>query len=284
MSLIKLPTINAKGDLAKMNWSLREDAVANWAPEIVAAAEDETTITIYDVIGEDWWTGEGVTSKRIAAALRKIGERDVTVNINSAGGNFFEGIAIYNHLKEHPAKVTVRVMGLAASAASVIAMAGDEILVAETGFLMIHNAWTIVVGNRHDIAGEVETLASFDNSMAELYAKRSGENVEAAASWMDKETWFSGKDAVENGLATGLLGQEEIDEDPRAKETASQVRSAILVDNSLRQTNPTMSRSERRALLSDFKGGTSSATPEPAKPSAGEFSSAVDALVSSINA
>ncbi|MBN0106041.1 Clp protease ClpP, partial [Pseudomonas aeruginosa] len=93
----------------------------------------------YEPIGYDWWTGEGVTAKRIAGALRAIGgDVDVTVNINSPGGDVFEGLAIYNLLREHKGKVTVRVLGLAASAASFIAMAADEVKIARAGFLMIH--------------------------------------------------------------------------------------------------------------------------------------------------
>ena len=108
-----------------------EGAIDRWKPEVHAAADDDNSISIYDVIGEDFWTGEGVTVKRIDAALRKIGNRDVVVNINSPGGDVFEGIAIYNRLREHPAKVQVKVMGLAASAASIIAMAGDEIQIGD---------------------------------------------------------------------------------------------------------------------------------------------------------
>src|SRR5690606_18124282 len=91
-----------------------------------AAIDGSDTITILDVIGYDWWTGEGVTAKRVSAALRAIGEKPVTVLINSPGGDFFEGVTIYNMLRAHPSKVTVQILGIAASAASVIAMAADE--------------------------------------------------------------------------------------------------------------------------------------------------------------
>src|SRR5690606_23214700 len=121
--------------------------LAKWAERPQAAeGDDPNTISIYDVIGEDWWTGGGFTAKRAAAALRSIGKNPVTVNVNSPGGDMFEGIAIYNLLREHPAEVTVNVMGLAASAASIIAMAGDKINVALGSFVMIHNAWGIVIG------------------------------------------------------------------------------------------------------------------------------------------
>ncbi len=108
-------------------------ALSKWNPDVrSASADDESdnTISILDQIGEDWWTGGGVTAKRVGAALRQIGKKDVVVTINSPGGDYFEGLAIYNQLREHPAKVTVKILGIAASAASVIAMAGDEVQIA----------------------------------------------------------------------------------------------------------------------------------------------------------
>jgi ATP-dependent Clp protease protease subunit len=126
------------------------------------------------VIGQDPWTGEGVTSKADRGALRPSARSDVTVNINSPGGDFFEGIAIYSLLREHPHNVTVKVMGLAASAASIIAMAGDKIEISDIGFLMVHNAWALAVGNRHDMREAADTLEPFDDAMAGLYAARAG--------------------------------------------------------------------------------------------------------------
>lgn len=87
--------------------------------------------------------GEGVTAKRISAALRAIGEQDIVVNLNSPGGDMFEGLAIYNLLRAHSGKVTVNILGIAASAASIIAMAGDEIKMGRGAFLMIHNCWAM---------------------------------------------------------------------------------------------------------------------------------------------
>lgn len=151
MSLRNLPEIRADHRLGAAQFDLRPDAIERWQPDVRAASEGDATISIYDAIGDNW-DGTGVTAKRIGAALRNIGARDVTVNVNSPGGDFFEGVAIYNLLREHQGKVTVRVMGLAASAASVIAMAGDEILMGDGSFLMIHNAWAVAIGNRHDMA------------------------------------------------------------------------------------------------------------------------------------
>ena len=109
-------------------------ALQRWSPEVRAAAEadSQATISVLDPIGADFW-GDGVTAKRISAALRYVGDVPVTVNINSPGGDYFEGLAIYNLLREHKGAVTVNILGIAASAASVIAMAGDEVRIARAG-------------------------------------------------------------------------------------------------------------------------------------------------------
>ena len=125
MSLRNLPGAEFERPQAYQG-DARSDVLEKWRP-MAAEADDAATISVYDVIGQDWWTGEGVTAKRVAGALRAIGKKPVTVNVNSPGGDMFEGLAIYNLLREHPAEVTVRVMGLAASAASIIAMACDRI-------------------------------------------------------------------------------------------------------------------------------------------------------------
>lgn len=281
-----LPTVKADA-LVGQKFTARDTVLADWNPAIKAANDTTDTITMYDVIGEDWWTGGGVTSKRIDAALRSIGPKDVIVNINSPGGDFFEGVAIYNMLKNHPGAVTVRIMGLAASAASVIAMAGDDIEIAETGFLMVHNAWVIAIGNRHDMQDAADTLAPFDEAMADLYAKRSGETVETATAWMDGSgnsdgTWFNGKSAVEVGLADSFLPGDLIDEDDGddAKALAGEVRASRRIENALRAQNPDLSRREGRALLAEHKGGgTSRATPpDRAMPDASALTGALEKL------
>ncbi|HCF5801664.1 TPA: Clp protease ClpP, partial [Pseudomonas aeruginosa] len=104
-----------------------------------------------------------------AGALRAIGgDVDVTVNINSPGGDVFEGLAIYNLLREHKGKVSVNIIGLAASAASFIAMAGDEIRIGRAAFLMIHNAWLIAMGNRNDLREIADWLEPFDMTLADI--------------------------------------------------------------------------------------------------------------------
>ncbi|MBF8726116.1 head maturation protease, ClpP-related [Pseudomonas putida] len=224
-------------------------ALDKWNPAIQAAVENTSeTITIYGVIGEDWY-GEGVTVKRIDAALRAIGNREVTVYINSPGGDMFEGIAIYNRLLEHSQKVTTKVLGMAASAASIIYLAGAERQVASSAFLMIHNCWTFLAGNRHYLRDVADDMEEFDAAMSDLYAETSGQTPESMAELMDDETFIRGKRAVELGLATSILAPGEITE--RETEESAQANALKAIDTALAKAG--MPRSERRELFASFK-------------------------------
>ncbi|EPJ8753862.1 MULTISPECIES: head maturation protease, ClpP-related [Pseudomonas] len=226
-------------------------ALDKWNPAIQAAVENTSdTITVYGVIGEDWY-GEGVTLKRIDAALRAIGERDVTVYINSPGGDMFEGIAIYHRLQEHSHKVTTKVLGMAASAASIVFLAGSTREVASSAFLMIHNCWTWLSGNRHYLRDIADDMEEFDAAMADLYAETSGQSAEDMAELMDDETYIRGKRAVELGLASGLLSSNEVTE--RETEDAAQANALKAMDVALAKGG--MTRSERRELFANFKSG-----------------------------
>lgn len=228
---------------------LQPRAFDRWNPGIRAEAEadEDRTISVYDVIGQDFWTGEGVTAKRVAGALRRMGAGPVTVNVNSPGGDMFEGLAIYNLLREHKGEVTVKVLGLAASAASVIAMAGDTVQIARAGFLMIHNAWVLAVGNRNDLREYADTLEPFDRAMADIYAARTGQDMEAMAKLMDAESWIGGADAIEQGFADELLPSDQIKKDA-GKASASSVRR---VEAALRASG--MPKSEAMRLISELK-------------------------------
>lgn len=260
MSLRKLPEIKASclPDIC----AFQPDYVAlcRWNAGISAKQTPENTISILDVIGEDFWTGGGVTAKRVAAALRSIGDQEVFVDINSPGGDFFEGVAIYNMLRAHPHKVTVRILGLAASAASVIAMAGDDIQIGKAGFLMVHNAWVVAVGNRHDLAEAAKTMEPFDDAMATVYAERAGVKKAKAAEWMDNETWFSGEQAVADGLADGFLPADQIAEDKTKAAAEKAINATRRVDVLLARAG--IPRDERRSLIGEVKAPSAVATGE----------------------
>lgn len=264
MSLLNLPEIKASARIGAAQFDLRPDALERWEPGVHAAAEGDASISIYDQIGESW-DGTGMTAARMSGILRNIGARDVTVNLNSPGGDFFEGVAIYNLLRQHKAKVTVQVMGLAASAASVIAMAGDEILMGDGAFLMIHNAWAVAVGNRHDMLAASEQLTPFDAAMADVYAARSGLSVKKAAAMMDAETWIGATAAIKDGFATGMIQREQITQDANAQGSKKYL---AMVEASMARAGH--SRSVRRDALKSLFSGTPGAAENDAMPSAGE--------------
>lgn len=280
MSLKKLPEIRADHRLAKAGFDLRPDAVDRWEPAVCAKAGDdaEASISIYDSIGENW-EGTGITSKRISAALRNIGAKDVVVNINSPGGDFFEGMAIYNLLREHQGKVTVRVLGVAASVASVIAMAGDEILIGDGAFFMIHNAWAVAVGNRHDMMDSAKLLEPFDAAMAALYAHQTGMSTAEAATMMDRETWIGAQQAVDDGFATGLLPSSEI---TKSTQASTKSKPLALIEASMAKAG--FSRNSRRDTFKALFSGTPGAA-EDATPSAGpEVAALLQSLTAAIRA
>jgi len=268
MSLKQLPMIEASRFKA-LSAGFEPDILAleRWNNTLVSAKSDNNTISILDVIGEDYWTGGGVTAKRIEAALRSIGNRDVTVDINSPGGDFFEGLAIYNLLRAHEAKVTVRVLGLAASAASIIAMAGDEVLIGKAAFLMVHNAWVAAVGNRHDLIEAAQMMEPFDAAMAGLYADKAGISQEQAAAWMDAETWFGGTQAVENGLADDYLPADVINQDTDKQTNSKAAHALRRMAAALAKAG--MARGARRDLLNEFKSGTQDAAAPSTQDAAG---------------
>ncbi|SAJ27577.1 ATP-dependent protease [Enterobacter cloacae] len=247
MSKKQLPAAPAGRPCARVTCETLPSALDRWDGGIKAAATDDNSISVFDVIGQDYW-GEGVTAKRIAGALRAMNGADVTVNINSPGGDMFEGLAIYNLLLEYEGRVTVKVLGIAASAASVIAMAGDEIQIGRGAFLMIHNCWVYAMGNRHDFAELAQSLEPFDNAMADIYAARSGLDMAAVQKLMDAESYIGGSDAVAKGLADSLLSADAVSDGDESPAAALRKLDALLA-----KTNTP--RSERRKLIKALSGG-----------------------------
>lgn len=251
MTIKTLPGAPEGRPCAAVSSQVQPRALDRWNSGVRAATDKEKdterSISVYDVIGQDYWSGEGVTAKRVAGALRALGKGPVTVNVNSPGGDMFEGLAIYNLLREHDGEVTVKVLGLAASAASIIAMAGDTVQIARAGFLMIHNAWVMAVGNRHDLKDIADTLKPFDDAMASIYAARTGLDGKAVAKLMDAETWIGGESAVESGFADELLPSDQV-ETGAGKASGSAVRR---VEAGLRASG--MPKSEAMRLISELK-------------------------------
>ena len=159
---------------------------------------------IYEDIGSSFLTG-GVSAKQVAADLKSLGKvRTIDLRINSNGGDVFDGIAIYNQFVQHPAVITTHIDGLAASIASIIAMAGSKIRIAESGFLMIHEAWGMGVGGSNDLRALANLLEVTTGTMADVLVARTGNSLSKIKEWMGAETWFTGRDAVAHGFADEL--------------------------------------------------------------------------------
>jgi ATP-dependent protease ClpP protease subunit len=169
----------------------------------IKAKGREAEVWIYEEIGEGWFGGLG--AKRFADELKALGKLDqITVRLNSPGGDVFDGIAIYNVLKANPARVVVNIDGLAASIASIIAMAGDEINMAGNATMMIHRAWGITVGNSQDMVEMGETLAKLDGTLAGTYAKRTGMDWGEVSQMMAAETWMNSQEALDKGFVDSI--------------------------------------------------------------------------------
>ncbi|WP_207825210.1 head maturation protease, ClpP-related [Brevundimonas pondensis] len=256
-------------------WS--EDAAG-----VRALERGDNVITMFDVIGEDYWTGGGVTAKKVASQLRAI-TGPVEVQINSPGGDMFEGFAIYNVLREHPHEVTVKVMGMAASAASIITMAGDRIEIGASSFIMIHNCWVLAFGNRNDLRELADWLAPFDQAMCDVYVAHTGQDAKTVAKMLDDETWLSGSQAIDKGFADALLASDKITVDENAKSEDRRVNELRGMERSLISAG--MSRDAARARIDRIRGARDAA-PDPATRDAGAsgLSALLDNLTATIRA
>jgi len=236
-------------------------------------ASDVNVIEMYDRIGYDWWTDGGVTAKGVAEKLKAFRGQDIEVHINSPGGDMFEGFAIYNILRDHDARVHVKAMGMVASSASVIAMAGDTIEIGAASFMMIHNCSVNAGGNRHDMREIADWLEPFDGAMSDLYAERSQQKRKEIAAWMDAETYMSGVTAVERGFADTLLASDKLLDDVEALAPAKEVHAVRAMEMSL--VSGGMTRTAARAHIKEIKG-TPGATRDTTQD-AGEFDWAASA-------
>jgi ATP-dependent protease ClpP protease subunit len=163
--------------------------------------EGTTDLYIYDVI--DSWGGYwGISASDVVAALQGAG--DVTVHINSPGGEVFEALAIFATFRNHPGAVTMRVEGWAASAASMIAMAGDQVVMEPQAMIMIHDAWSYAFGNAEDLRAEADILDKTSGNIAGMYATKAGGAVDVWRAAMQAETWYTAEEAVAAGLADSI--------------------------------------------------------------------------------
>ena len=167
-------------------------------------AGERPALYIYDEIGYF-----GQTAKGLAADLAELDTAELDVHLNSPGGDIFDGLAIYQALKDHPANITVRVDGLAASIASVIMMSADRIVMAPKASVMIHDGWTMAVGNAGDLRKTADLLDKQSDIIASVYADRSGQPADFWRDRMRDETWYNADEALAAGLVDEIEGQEK---------------------------------------------------------------------------
>jgi ATP-dependent protease ClpP protease subunit len=164
----------------------------------IEQAGREATVYIYDIIGESW--AGGVSAREFVPQLAALDVDTIHLRINSPGGDVFDGRAIANALTQHPAHVVAHIDGHAASAATYVALAADEVEIADGGFFMIHNAWTVALGNANDFEATAGILRKVDASIVADYQRKTGKSPETISEWMDAETWFTAEEAVEHGF------------------------------------------------------------------------------------
>ncbi|WP_165921261.1 head maturation protease, ClpP-related [Paenibacillus albiflavus] len=170
---------------------------------ILNKTNDSTAeMLLYGVISDTSWWGDEVTPKQFADDLKALGDvGTINVRINSAGGDVFAGVTIYNLLKTHSAKVNVYVDGLAASIASIIAMAGDRIIMQEGSMMMVHNPWTFAMGDSNDLRGVADFLDTVRSSLVNIYVSKTGLSNEEVIALLDAETWMTAQETVDAGFA-----------------------------------------------------------------------------------
>lgn len=159
-------------------------------------------VFIYGDIGS--WM-DGLTANDFAREVVALDVGNLNVRLNSGGGSVFEGQAIYNTLSQHKARVTVTIDGVAASIASVIAMAGDEIRITEGSHIMVHKPWSMAMGDADSMRKEAEVLDSLESGIIDIYAARTGKNTKQLTDWVSAETWFKGQAAVDAGFADSVI-------------------------------------------------------------------------------
>lgn len=169
--------------------------------EIKNKSATKAEIIIYAPIGESFW-GDSISAKQFSDEIKKLDAsvNEITVRINSPGGDVFDGVAIYNRLKQHKAKIIVHIDGLAASIASIIALAGDEIIMGEGALYMIHKPWSFAMGNSNDLEEVINRLMDVEEQLVSIYAKKTKLDRAEIKKMLSDETWLDADQAIEKGF------------------------------------------------------------------------------------
>lgn len=182
-----------------------EETVAAWfniaAPVVDAAGKKAADVFVYGTIGGSWWDDDSPSAASFAKDLAALDVETINLYVNSPGGSVYDGIAMRNTLKRHPANVIAHVDGIAASAASFLITGGDEVVMGQNTELMIHDALTIAMGNAADMRSVADELDNVSDNIASMYASKAGGDVADWRALMIAETWYTADEAVAAGLA-----------------------------------------------------------------------------------
>ncbi|MDF1997590.1 head maturation protease, ClpP-related [Peribacillus frigoritolerans] len=210
-------------------------------PHNFAAAHDEekneSTLTIYGIIGDSWWD-DSTSAADVDMALKEAGSNDLVVHLNSPGGDAFDGIAIYNRFKNHEGKVKIYVDGWACSAASVIALAADELIMGAGSMMMIHEASNIMWGTKNDFRKQAELLEKLEDGIIDIYMMKANVEREEIQAMVDNETWFSANEAVEIGFATSTATSSTMEDNEEITQLKTQMQVLQNELNQLKNTEP----------------------------------------------
>ena len=228
-----------------------------------AAANEPANIQIFDQIGEDWFSNSGVTAKSFAETLQAVGPGPLNVEINSPGGNVWDGLAIYNMLRGRQAPVTTKVVGVAASIASIIALAGDTVEIADAALMMIHDPSGLAAGTSEDMRKMADALDQHAAILAGVYEKKTGKTASAIRAAMKAETWFTSAEAIDFGLADSITEKQ-----PAMQANAARAWvSAALSKLSTGSTNA-VADGANTAPTSQTPHNMETKTPDPVVPAA----------------
>lgn len=179
----------------------RDNAPLKKPPVNLVRNETEATLYIYDVISADW----GISAAMVVAAIAQAGDAaTLNIRINSPGGDVFEARAIVEAIKRFAGKTIAHIDSLAASAATSIACAADQVLIADGAFYMIHNASTAVWGDKNDMRETADLLEKIEGAIVTDYTVKTGKDTNTIVEWMDAETWFSAAEAIDHGFVDAL--------------------------------------------------------------------------------
>lgn len=210
-------------------------------------------LTLSGNVQKKYWRDDDViNAKDIREALDTVTD-DIVIKLNSPGGDVFEGIEIYNYLKDHPSNVTVEVTGLAASAATFIVAGADEVIMNVGTSLMIHEASAFAWGNKQDIQKTLNALETIDDSILAIYSDKTGQSVDQLREWMNEEKWFTADEAVEFGFANSVKRDEQQEE---PQDIASMIQDAVAVAMANAQAfNNFVQEPKRKSLVERLKKG-----------------------------